>query len=69
MSINNANERLIQFLKNEVNNQQDLFNKYYTLNAEISRKIKSISDVLPDMESNIKEKSESLKSCTFYLIV
>lgn len=63
ISTNNLNEKLINYLKDEKNNQQDLYNKYYTLNSEVCAKIKKIKDSLPEFEEKVKKKSEKLKNC------
>lgn len=55
------NEKIVNYLKEEKNLQQDLYNKYYTLNSEICNKIKKIGDNLPQFESKIKEKQKKLK--------
>jgi hypothetical protein len=60
---------LIYHLKNEINNQQDLYNKYYTLNAEICGKIKMIKESIPEIEDKAKKKKEKLKSCNKYYLL
>lgn len=61
IQINNTNERMINFYKEEKSNQQDLFNKYFTLNSEVIAKTKKISEILPDLELKVKKKRDKLK--------
>ena len=64
------NEKLINFLKEEKNSQQDLYNKYYTLNSEILVKLKKINETLPEFENKVNRKKEKLKaSRNIYLIL
>jgi hypothetical protein len=61
IAINNLNEKMINYFKYEKNNQQDLYNKYYTLNAEVCGKIRRINENLPDFEEKVKKKQSNLK--------
>jgi hypothetical protein len=69
ISINNMNERLINYLKEEKNNQQDLYNKYYTLNSEVCGKIKKINENLPEYEDKVKKKTSKLKECIYIIYI
>jgi hypothetical protein len=62
ISINSMNERLIYYLKNEINNQQDLYNKYYTLNSEVCSKYRNLKESIPEFEEKVKKKSDKLKA-------
>ncbi len=59
--MSNLNEKVINLIKEEKNNQQDLYNKYYTLNAVIEGKMKVIKQALPNFEQKIKKKKLKLK--------
>lgn len=61
---------MINILKEEVtklfnfiqkNNQQELYNKYYTLNCEVLTKIKKMKESIPEFEARVNKKKEKLK--------
>lgn len=45
--------------------QQDLYNKYYTLNGEVVAKTNKIKESLPELNAKIKRKEEKLKLSKF----
>ena len=61
LASNNINERLINHFNNKINQQQELYNKYYEMREEINNKIKFLKETLPELEVKVNQKSEKLK--------
>ena len=61
LSNDNANEQLIQYFKNKIAEQQELYNNYYQMNEDIISKIKSLKEVIPSLETKVKKHNEDLK--------
>ena len=61
LASNNINERLINHFNNKINQQQELYNKYYEMREEINSKIKFLKETIPELEVKVNQKSEKLK--------
>ena len=61
LASNNINERLINHFNSKINQQQELYNKYYEMREEINSKIKFLKETIPELEVKVNQKSEKLK--------
>ena len=58
---NNINEKLINNFNVKINQQQELFNKYYELKKDVLKKIDNLKSIIPLLEKKVKTKNEKLK--------
>ena len=58
---NNINEKLINHFNEKINQQQDLYNKYYEMREEVIKKINYLKETIPELEMKVKSKSDKLK--------
>jgi hypothetical protein len=52
---------------NQTSKQQDLYNKYYTLNQDVQSRIKNLKSNLPSFEEKVNTKKQKLKKCRINL--
>ena len=53
---NNINEKLINNFNVKINQQQELFNKYYELKKDVLKKIDNLKSIIPLLEKKSKNK-------------
>ena len=58
---NNINEKLINHFNEKINQQQELYNKYYEMREEVLKKINFLKETIPELEMKVKSKSDKLK--------
>jgi len=58
---NNINEKLINNFNIKINQQQELFNKYYEIKKDVMKKIDDLKSIIPKLEKKVKTKNEKLK--------
>ena len=59
---NNINERLINHFNIRISRQQELFDQFDEMKADILNKINIIKSTIPSLEKSVKEKNEKLKN-------
>ena len=62
ISKNNINERLINHFNIRISRQQELFDQFDEMKADILNKINIIKSTIPSLEKSVKEKNEKLKN-------
>ena len=58
---NNINERLINHFNYKIDQQQELYNKYFEMREEINNKIAALKNALPELKAKVDQKREKLK--------
>ena len=61
LSNDNANEQLIQYFNNKIEEQQELYNNYYKMNEDMVSKISALKEAIPSIEEKVKKHNEDLK--------
>ena len=61
LSNDNANEQLIQYFNNKIEEQQELYNNYYKMNEDMVSKINALKEAIPSIEEKVKKHNEDLK--------
>lgn len=61
LSNDNDNEKLIQYFNERINQQQNLYEKYFQMNNEITSKIRQLKSTIPSLEEKVKAQNERLK--------